>query len=162
MKNMNKFLIAGMLAAAQVGGSEIDANKDLVSRLLEYGDVKVVANMGEFFTETVKVHHRDCDGENMDLATLTKREAERVDALLGEKYEIVDSFFFDDKFVTYCKCHGVHVGEYAGLPATNSKFVMSGILMYRFFEGKICEIWSSFDGLSLLRQLGEVQIVPKT
>jgi predicted ester cyclase len=43
-----------------------------------------------------------------------------------------------------------------GVAPTFKQLAVTGISIYRFSEGKIAEIWISWDRLSLMQQLGVV------
>ena len=47
-----------------------------------------------------------------------------------------------------------------GLPATGKKVVLPGISLVRVRDGKFAEIWDQDDQLSLLVQLGVIQLPP--
>ena len=51
---------------------------------------------------------------------------------------------------------GTNTGTGNGLPATGKRIAGSGLTIFLFVDGKIAEEWSSFDSLSLYRQLGLV------
>ncbi len=49
---------------------------------------------------------------------------------------------------------GTHTGAgYAGLPATGARIDLRGITVWRIVDGKIREEWTSFDQLTILRQI---------
>jgi predicted ester cyclase len=49
-----------------------------------------------------------------------------------------------------------HEGEFMGIPPTGVQATISGMVIYRFADGKIVEIWHIGDSLGLLQQLGVV------
>jgi steroid delta-isomerase-like uncharacterized protein len=49
---------------------------------------------------------------------------------------------------------GTHMGLFAGLPPTGRKYVVSGVTVYRFANGKVAEEWTSYNMLDVLRQFG--------
>jgi predicted ester cyclase len=51
---------------------------------------------------------------------------------------------------------GTHQGTFSGIPATRRSVVMLGISIYRLVDHKIAEVWSNFDELGLLQQLGVI------
>lgn len=50
--------------------------------------------------------------------------------------------------------HGVHKGDFMGLPATGKPIVMTGIEIFRIENGKIVELWGEANLLGLMQQLG--------
>ena len=53
---------------------------------------------------------------------------------------------------------GTHKGEFQGIAATGRTIKITGIAIHRIADGKIVEIWANWDALSLMQQLGEVDI----
>jgi steroid delta-isomerase-like uncharacterized protein len=49
---------------------------------------------------------------------------------------------------------GTNTGTGNGLPATGRKIQVRGITIWRVADGRICEEWSAFDRLNLLKQAG--------
>ncbi|MGO9482079.1 MAG: ester cyclase [Candidatus Kryptoniota bacterium] len=50
--------------------------------------------------------------------------------------------------------HGTHTGSgYDGLPPTGAKIELRGITVWRIVDGKICEEWTSYDQLGIVKQL---------
>ncbi|HET8688228.1 MAG TPA: ester cyclase, partial [Methanosarcina sp.] len=50
--------------------------------------------------------------------------------------------------------HGVHKGNFMGLPATGKPITMTGIEIFRIKDGKIAELWGEANLLGLMQQLG--------
>jgi steroid delta-isomerase-like uncharacterized protein len=50
--------------------------------------------------------------------------------------------------------HGIHKGDFMGLPATGRPITMTGIEIFRIKDGKICELWAEANLLGLMQQLG--------
>lgn len=139
---------------------QMEQQLHLVHKLLEYGDGRAIAHMDEFFADSVRVHDGigNGEGEDLDLATITEHEAIRVATLLGREWKLLDTFVAGDVIVCYVQWHGVHVGEYMGLPPTGKEFAVPVVFIYRFQNGKICEMWNSWDRLAVLKQLGDVNV----
>jgi predicted ester cyclase len=49
--------------------------------------------------------------------------------------------------------HGTQQGAFLGFPATGNQVILSAILIHRFEDGKIAEIWPALDMLNALQQL---------
>jgi steroid delta-isomerase-like uncharacterized protein len=54
--------------------------------------------------------------------------------------------------------HGVHKGDFMGLPATGKPITMTGIEVFRIKDGKIAELWGEANLLSLMQQLGIIPV----
>ena len=50
----------------------------------------------------------------------------------------------------------VHEGEYFGIPATNKKIYIKGIIMRKVVDGKVLEEWECTDVFSIMGQLGVI------
>ncbi len=74
-----------------------------------------------------------------------------------KKVTIQDIFGVEDKVVVRWNCQGMHQGKLDDISASNEKINITGISIYRFANGKIVEIWQSWDRLGLFEQIGEVQ-----
>ncbi|HKY53192.1 MAG TPA: ester cyclase [Anaerolineales bacterium] len=59
-----------------------------------------------------------------------------------------------DKVVARIIMTGTHTGDFYGIPATGKRVEFSGIYIARIANGKIVEHWGEEDGVSLLTQLG--------
>jgi steroid delta-isomerase-like uncharacterized protein len=60
----------------------------------------------------------------------------------------------NDRVCVLWIAQGTNTGAGGGLPATGKRARLRGITIWRIKDGKITEEWSSFDQLSLLKQLG--------
>ena len=59
-----------------------------------------------------------------------------------------------DKVVARCTISGTHQGDFMGVPPSGRSFRSREIMIARFREGRIVELWSVVDELSQRRQLG--------
>jgi steroid delta-isomerase-like uncharacterized protein len=59
-----------------------------------------------------------------------------------------------DKVVARITMSGTHTGSFMGIPATGKYVEFTGIYIARIENGKIVEHWGEEDGVSLLTQLG--------
>lgn len=72
------------------------------------------------------------------------------------KLEILDIFEAGDKVACRFVMSGVHSGEFMQVPASNARYVLPGITILAFRDGKVVERWSSADMLGLLMQMGVI------
>src|SRR5215208_821780 len=68
--------------------------------------------------------------------------------------EIEDQIAEGDKVVTRWRMRGTHRGEFRGITPTGNELEITGIGIFRFFEGKVVESWDNFDQLGMMVQLG--------
>jgi steroid delta-isomerase-like uncharacterized protein len=59
-----------------------------------------------------------------------------------------------DMVVVHWTASGTNTQAGMGIPATGKTMKTSGMTLFRFKDGKICEEWSAWDMLSVMRQLG--------
>jgi steroid delta-isomerase-like uncharacterized protein len=72
-------------------------------------------------------------------------------------FTIDDMIAEGDKVVTRFTATGTHTGELFGMPATGKKATVTGITIARYdATGKSAEVWTNFDQLGMLQQLGVV------
>ncbi len=74
-------------------------------------------------------------------------------------YTVEDEIGAGDKLVVRYRFEGTHQGQFRSVPPTGQRVSYSGILIYRFADGKIAEQWTEADLLTFFQQLG---IVPKS
>lgn len=63
-----------------------------------------------------------------------------------------------DLVIAHCTITGTHRGELFGIAPTGKTISMNQVVYYRFYEGKVTEIWAISDELGLLHQLGLVDM----
>jgi predicted ester cyclase len=122
-------------------------NKGLMRRLIEEGNKGKAAAMA--------VIDRSIDMRG-DLKDFKQMESEWYDAFPDMHYTIDDMVAEGDKVAARVTMTGTHKGEIMGIPPTNKKVTVSGIVIDRFAGGKIVEDNGIFDMLGLMRQLGLV------
>ena len=59
-----------------------------------------------------------------------------------------------DLVAVYWTASGTNTAAGMGFPATGRKIKIDGMTLFRFKAGKICEEWSAWDMLSVMRQAG--------
>ncbi|WP_030262613.1 ester cyclase [Streptomyces sp. NRRL B-24484] len=128
-------------------------NKAAVQQLMQRmsaGDLSV-------FDEVVAEDYHDHD--IADDADAMGREAIRAKcAGYLEAFDIaftIDHQMADgDRVATMWRFSGLHKGDFMGLPATHKRVEMTGMTVFRFREGMICEGWWNWDNMAMMRQLG--------
>lgn len=74
-------------------------------------------------------------------------------------YDIIeDQIAEGNKVVTRFTSQGTQRGEWMGIPPTNKKICLSGVIIDRIEDGKIVESWVNWDLQGLLDQLGVAEI----
>jgi len=65
-----------------------------------------------------------------------------------------------DKGVVRIAFEGTHLGDDLGLPPTEKRVTVGGIILVRVANGQIAEAWNAWDQLALLKQVGAVPAPP--
>jgi steroid delta-isomerase-like uncharacterized protein len=60
----------------------------------------------------------------------------------------------DDKVAAFVSYRGTNSGEFQGRPPTGKTVHVTGMDIMRYRNGQVIELWSQFDDLGLLQQLG--------
>lgn len=60
----------------------------------------------------------------------------------------------DDLVVTHWTVTATHKEEFLGVPATGKKVTAEGMNIYRLADGRVTDVWTQFDGLGVLAQIG--------
>jgi steroid delta-isomerase-like uncharacterized protein len=70
------------------------------------------------------------------------------------KYTIDDTIAERNEVVIHWTVKGTHKAPFLGIPATNRKASVVGTSIYKLEGSKIVEIWSNWNLMSLMEQLG--------
>ena len=80
--------------------------------------------------------------------------------LWGSWCESIDEMIAEgDRVMVRWSFHGVHTGEFLGIPPTNQPLTFSGINIFRIQDNRIIEVWNLWDQVGEWQQLG---ILPPT
>jgi steroid delta-isomerase-like uncharacterized protein len=74
------------------------------------------------------------------------------------KVTLNDMIAEKDKVMTKFTVTGTHKGIFMDTPPTNNKISYEEIVILRLKEGKIIEHWAVADALSLMQQLGSINL----
>jgi steroid delta-isomerase-like uncharacterized protein len=70
------------------------------------------------------------------------------------RVEIHNIFGEGDLVATHWTVVGTHQAEFFGVPATGRQVRAEGMNIYRLAGGRITDVWTQFDGLGVMQQLG--------
>jgi steroid delta-isomerase-like uncharacterized protein len=65
-----------------------------------------------------------------------------------------------DRVVALIATQGVHSGEYQGMPPTGKRFTNRGVVVYRLEGGRVTEMDTYLDSLTVVKQLGGTVVGP--
>jgi len=74
------------------------------------------------------------------------------------KYTIENMIVTDNQVAVHTIMHGTHLGNFFGIPATNKIIKTCQMQIERIENNKIVEHWRVTDELTLLRQLGQLEM----
>ena len=133
--------------------ADIELNKAIVRRFVaEIFEAGRPATVDELVAEDFVSHSWPSTG---DPRGALKRAIERVGAGLADPaFTIEDLVAEADRVAARLKASATHVGEFMGMPATNRRYAIEEIHIFRIRGGQVVEHWHQFDRLDLMRQLG--------
>lgn len=133
----------------------LEDNKNLVRRLVDVVNTGEFDKMDELTTVDIVLHHaadRDITPREM-----YKQSFAMSHRAFPDMHMVVDDLFAEgDKVACRWTLSGTHKSEYQGIPPTNKKIVFSGNNIFRIADGKVAEIWSRYNTLGLMQQLGVI------
>jgi predicted ester cyclase len=92
------------------------------------------------------------------LQTIKEYVSKNLVAFPDVKFIVEDQIAEGEKVVTRVSFTATHKGEFMGIPPTDKKVKVTGVIIFKITKGKIVETWAEMDGLSWMRQLGVISI----
>jgi predicted ester cyclase len=120
---------------------------------LNKGKEAAMAVMDETCAADLAVH----SGAGRDICGLKdyKQYCSMLFSAFPDNHSTMDDVIVEgDKAVIRYTTTGTHKGEFMGISPTNKRVKLWAIEIDRISDGKFVEIWSRFDTLDLLQQLG--------
>lgn len=146
--------VGGLFYAKSGTSSKENENKEVVSRFAEEFKNKANHNIvDELFAENFTHHFKD---PRLPAGRPTmKLLGQSVVAAFPDVHATVEDLLADgDKVIERTTATGTHKGTFNGIPATDRKVTWTEIHIYELKDGKIVELWSEIDFLSILGQIG--------
>jgi steroid delta-isomerase-like uncharacterized protein len=131
----------------------INLTKKLFEEVFNKGNLHA---LNELIANNVTLHDPAAPHRNEGLECFKEIEKKYLEAFPNKKVKIDEIFGFEDRVVVRWTCKGVQKGKLDDLDATNKEFKITGISIYLFSNGKITEIWQTWDRLGLFEQIGEI------
>lgn len=142
----------------------LDENKERARQYLEALEGHTdghIDNLEEFVAEDV-VNHNPVSSDDITLGEARGIEAFRphaesiTTAFPDLQFDIQDQIAEDDRVMTRFVLSGTHDGPFMGIEPTGEEVTMSGIVIYRFANGKIVERWGEANTVGFLQQIGKM------
>ena len=146
-------LLLPAAAHATVPTTKEERNKAVALRVFDE-----IFNQGKFsvadeiYAPDFKNH--GLDGRYADLKTDQNAVHDEKKAFPDLKMTVNNMVAEGDLVAVHWTFRGTHThGGYAGLPATGTKVLMTGITIWRIVDGKITDEWSSFNEMGAYAQI---------
>src|SRR5919109_2528416 len=130
-----------------------EENKNIVRRYQEIYNRNDLDSLGEVVAEDV-LTPKIMLGMKPGLEGAKQVHARTLIGMPDWHTAIDDLIAEGDKVVARIIMTGTHTGDFWGIPATGKRVEFTGIYIVRISDGKIVEHWGEEDGVSLLQQLG--------
>ena len=76
------------------------------------------------------------------------------DGLADPEFSVEDLIAEGDRVAARLTTSATHVGEFMGMPATDKRYTIEEIHIFRLRDGQVVEHWHQFNPLALMQQLG--------
>jgi steroid delta-isomerase-like uncharacterized protein len=140
-----------------------DQNKVIARRIVDESWTKHDPSILDQLVSTDAVVH---DPSNPNIANGPQGAKSTLNAYLRAfpdvKIKIEREIAEGDYVVQHLRAIGTNTGEFNGMPATGKKTDVIGVMTSKIKDGKVVEIWSLFDNLTLMQQLGVVPTLQST
>lgn len=127
----------------------VEANKNVIRQFIETWNRGDLAGVAAFWSPDV-IHHTRGDH---DLDDINNSYNVVMRAFPDLRWHIDDIIAEDDKVVTRLTGYATHLGDYMGVPPTNTPVKCRSVDVSRVVNGKIVEHWGLLDELHLMEQL---------
>lgn len=122
-------------------------------RLWGRGDLSVIR---EVWAPDAKVSMTDFEGSALDTVI---EDAERYFGAFEDVTTTIHALLAEgDQVVLHWSTTGTHTGPYGEIAATGRQITMAGMDILRLKDGRIVEIVSMWDGMSVFEQMGVLKI----
>ncbi|HEY4190998.1 MAG TPA: ester cyclase [Candidatus Limnocylindrales bacterium] len=133
---------------------QIDRNKDIVRRYI--AEIFVAGNtaaVDDLVAEDFVQH--GSPASTGDPRADLRQTIERVGKGLADpEFVIHDLIAEGDRVAVRLTASATHVGEFMGMPATNKRYTIEEIHVFRVRDGLVAEHWHDFNPLAMMQQLG--------
>ena len=147
-------IVGAMAFVLACGGSVEDTNRAVVINFVDEFKNRANHNIVDELLTTDFVHHFK-DPRLPPGRDAMKFLGQSVVGGFPDVQVTVDDLFADGDFVIErTTARATHTGEFFGVPATGAPVVWTEIHIYRLRDGKVAELWSEVDFISLMTQIG--------
>ena len=102
------------------------------------------------------VNHNPAPGEEPTLAGFKQKVAAFKASFPDLQEDLQDIIASGDTVATRWVVTGSQQQELMGIPASGQAIRVEGMNFYRLRNGRVTDIWTQFDGVALMQQLGAI------
>ena len=132
-----------------------EENKALVRRfnhaIYKQRDLSII---DQVVSSNFMYHH--ASGRDLPKEAYTQTMTGSLNAFSNSQLDIEDLFTEGNKVACLFTIKGIHSGEFQGIPPTGNKITQQIMEIYRIDDNKIAEIWSKYNTLNQMQQLGVI------
>lgn len=150
---LSSVLVIALAGCARSNESAVEANKDLVRLYIDAYNRNDLARFDELLVADFTRYSRS-NVEAASLEEFKQRVKSGTEAFPDRHMEIVALVAEADRVVVYGTWSGTQEAPYGSLPASGKKAVIPFFYMFRIEGGKIVELWTEWDNVHFLQQLG--------
>ncbi|MDJ1430601.1 ester cyclase [Halostagnicola sp. A-GB9-2] len=110
----------------------------------------------EIFAETFVLHDPSTDERQQGPQEYREYVETYREAFPDVAYEVEAVIGEGEMVALRYTAQGTHEGSFMGIEPTDERVSVSGMEMYRVEDGKIAEMWTNYDALGLLQEVGAV------
>ncbi len=133
----------------------VEENKGLGRRFMEASlNLVALSGIDQLVSSDFVYHH--VSGRDLSTEAYKNSGVTLLNAFPDICMEIDDLFAEGNKVACRFTIKGTHKGKYQGIPPTGNKINISIIYIFRIADGKIAEVWSQFNVLGMMQQLGVI------
>jgi steroid delta-isomerase-like uncharacterized protein len=102
------------------------------------------------------VDHNPAPGHEPTLAGFKEKAAYFCSIFPDLREDLQDIIASDDTAATRWVLTGSQQREFMGIPASGQKIIVEGMNFYRLRDGRVTDVWTQFDGVAMMQQLGAI------
>lgn len=129
-----------------------ETNKELVRRVVEALNERDEEAFVETHTRDVVLHDHDEELHGVDAAV--EHEWTIYDAFPDMEYTIEELLAEDETVAGRWRVTGTHENEFEGIAPTGEEIDIPASGVFRVEDGKIAEVWLTYDRFGMMQQLG--------
>jgi steroid delta-isomerase-like uncharacterized protein len=142
-----------MPTSQEEDGHPLSDNIDIVTRFEHTFRAGDQATIDQFCAPDL-VDHNAVPGEQPTLAGFKQKVAVFKAIFPDLEEELQDVIASGDTVATRWVVTGSQQQEFMGIQASGRTIRVEGMNFYRLRDGRVTDIWTQFDGLAMLQQLG--------